>query len=76
MSGDEDETIRQYRAKNPTFPHESTADQNFSEGQFEAYRELGYHIGNGLFRENERVDDYDQFTGWFERQEQALTPRG
>ena len=25
------------------FPHESTADQFFSESQFESYRALGYH---------------------------------
>ncbi len=43
--GDEDEVITQYRSKNTAFPHESTADQFFDEGQFEAYRALGEHIG-------------------------------
>ena len=37
--------IREYRTANPSFPHESTADQMFNEGQFEAYRSLGQHIG-------------------------------
>ena len=37
--------IVNYRNKNPAFPHETTADQMFSEGQFEAYRSLGQHIG-------------------------------
>lgn len=32
-----------YHASHPSFPHESTVDQWFSESQFEAYRELGYH---------------------------------
>ena len=45
FTGDEDELIRQYRSVNPLFPHQSTADQFFSEGQFEAYRSLGQHIG-------------------------------
>lgn len=45
ITGDEDEVIKHYRNKNPSFPHESTADQFFGEGQFEAYRSLGQHIG-------------------------------
>jgi len=45
LTGDEDEVIREYRHKSPLFPHESTADQFFTEGQFEAYRSLGQHIG-------------------------------
>jgi hypothetical protein len=44
-TGDEDEAIGEYRHRNPSFPHESTADQFFNEGQFEAYRSLGQHIG-------------------------------
>jgi len=45
VTGDEDEVIHEYRQANPAFPHESTADQMFNEGQFEAYRSLGQHIG-------------------------------
>lgn len=44
MTGNEDVVINQYRDSNPSFPHESTADQFFDEGQFEAYRSLGQHI--------------------------------
>lgn len=29
----------------PDFPHQSTADQQFDEAQFECYRSLGQHIG-------------------------------
>ena len=47
FTGDEDEVVVEYRNRNPTFPHESTADQFFDEGQFEAYRALGQHIGEG-----------------------------
>ncbi len=44
-TGDENEVIGEYRHSHPAFPHESTADQWFDEGQFEAYRALGQHIG-------------------------------
>ena len=36
--------VRSYAADHPAFPHESTADQWFSESQLEAYRALGAHI--------------------------------
>jgi hypothetical protein len=50
MTGNETEFLQKYRAKHPTFPHESTADQLFDEAQFEAYRVLGEHVGEELFR--------------------------
>ena len=43
MTGDEPEDVMQYRAAQPHFPHETTADQWFGESQFESYRALGYH---------------------------------
>jgi hypothetical protein len=51
ITGDEDEFIRGYKAKNDAFPHESTTDQFFTEEQFEAYRRLGEHIANDAVRE-------------------------
>jgi len=36
--------VRAYKAANPAFPHDSMADQFFSESQFESYRRLGEHI--------------------------------
>lgn len=33
-----------YKAQNPAYPDQSTADQFFDEAQFEAYRELGYRL--------------------------------
>lgn len=33
--------VRNYAADNPTFPHQTTADQFFEEAQFESYRVLG-----------------------------------
>ena len=41
MVGNESPDITTYKATNPEFPHESTADQWFSESQTESYRLLG-----------------------------------
>jgi hypothetical protein len=51
LTGNEGEFIRRYRFDEPAFPHHSTADQFFSESQFEAYRSLGEHVGDKLFLE-------------------------
>ena len=44
FTGDESEVVREYRHRNPSFPHQSTSDQAFDENQSEAYRALGEHI--------------------------------
>lgn len=44
FSGDENELIKEYRNRKNAFPHESTMDQLFDRGQFEAYRSLGQHV--------------------------------
>ena len=49
LTGNEGEYLRRYRLDEPTFPHHSTADQFFSESQFEAYRSLGEHVGEKMF---------------------------
>ncbi|MDQ6612294.1 MAG: hypothetical protein M3Y64_07670, partial [Gemmatimonadota bacterium] len=41
---DEPPDVYNYAKSAPAFPHESTADQFFSESQFESYRALGMHI--------------------------------
>jgi hypothetical protein len=38
----ESKDIYNYAQTNPTFPHQTTADQWFSESQFESYRQLGF----------------------------------
>lgn len=43
LTGDEPADVRQYQAAHGDFPHQSTADQWFSESQFESYRTLGLH---------------------------------
>ncbi len=57
ITGDEDVSIAQYRSGHPAFPHESTADQFYSEDQFESYRMLGQHIVRKSFRGNLPGDD-------------------
>jgi hypothetical protein len=49
LTGNEGEFIKRYRLDEPAFPHHSTANQFFTEAQFEAYRSLGEHIGEKLF---------------------------
>ena len=58
VTGDENLIIADYRAAQPKFPHESTADQFFNEHQFESYRALGEHIG-------ERLLEMKEFTALF-----------
>jgi len=49
LTGNEGEFIRRYQLDEPAFPHQSTADQFFTEAQFEAYRSLGEHVGDRMF---------------------------
>ena len=51
LTGDEPADLRNYAVNNPSFPHDSTADQFFTQDQFESYRALGYHIGREVFAE-------------------------
>jgi hypothetical protein len=44
IHGTEPQDVLSYAAAQDTFPHETTADQFFSESQFESYRALGRHI--------------------------------
>lgn len=43
LNGTEPKDVFNYKSVHPEFPHESTADQWFSESQFESYRALGAH---------------------------------
>ena len=59
--GDEPPDIYEYFKRSKTFPHESTADQFFSESQFESYRMLGAHTMEILCKEC--GGDFRRFTG-------------
>jgi predicted acylesterase/phospholipase RssA len=42
-----------YKAVHPDFPDQTTADQFFDEAQFEAYRHLGYSVGEAVLGDDE-----------------------
>jgi hypothetical protein len=48
--GTEGAGIVSYATAHPTFPHETTTDQWFTESQFESYRSLGLEITNAVLR--------------------------
>ncbi|MGA2889398.1 MAG: patatin-like phospholipase family protein [Terracidiphilus sp.] len=73
MTGDEDVSIAQYRSSHLSFPHESTANQFYSEDQFESYRKLGLHIVRSSFKGNLPGDDPQMIA---ERMADVLTPAG
>ena len=51
LSGNEPTDIKQYKAQNHAFPHESTGDQWYSESQFESYRKLGQHVAKQVLQQ-------------------------
>jgi len=57
--------VRSYAEVSKTFPHESTADQFFSESQFESYRRLGYFFTSGLGGDFDARDHADNPVGRF-----------
>jgi len=56
LTGDEPADVLNYQTGHPTFPHQSTADQWFTESQFESYRRLGQHVVEALFAGPEDED--------------------
>jgi hypothetical protein len=54
FTGDETDYVLDYKKRYPTFPHETTGDQFFSEEQFEVYRSLGFHMIDGFFSGSDR----------------------
>lgn len=55
VTGDERDYVLDYKRRYPSFPHEQTSDQFFTEEQFEVYRALGFHAVNGFLS---RKDDF------------------
>ena len=51
IRGDETGDVLNYERQNHDFPHESTADQWFSESQFESYRALGEQEMSKILKE-------------------------
>lgn len=62
LTGDEQPDVIGYHAEHPEFPHQTTADQWFTEAQFESYRRLGYHIADSaLGSVREKAKDRGKF---------------
>ncbi len=63
LDGTEPIDIQQYQTINKDFPHETTADQMYSETQFESYRSLGFHIIDTICRaeSNLKCEDFNKF---------------
>jgi hypothetical protein len=48
LTGTEDADLYNFAVRFPSFPHDATADQAFSDAQFESYRRLGLLSGEDL----------------------------
>jgi len=59
--GNEPRDVYNYAIAHPAFPHESTADQFFTESQFESYRMLGSHIMETVCGPGKNPIDFDEF---------------
>jgi hypothetical protein len=55
ITGDESPDVINYQREHPDFPHQTTADQWFTESQFESYRRLGQHVVEQLCKPIERI---------------------
>ena len=60
LTGDEKSYILDYKRRYAAFSHETTADQFFSEEQFELYHALGFHMVDGFF---DGTDEFSYFVG-------------
>lgn len=68
LTGNEGEFIRRLKSDEPSFPHHPTANQFFTEVQFEAYRALGEHVGDKMFLPSITGvgdDPYVNIEAWF-----------
>lgn len=74
LTGDEPIDDQAYSAGNKEFPHQSTADQWFSESQFESYRKLGEHVALKVFGAVDRAPATLSREDLFVRLSQAWFP--
>jgi len=52
-------SLLSYAAQHPVFPHDSTGDQWFDDGQFTAYTQLGRELGRVVKRVRQRPASHD-----------------
>jgi hypothetical protein len=62
LNGTEPADVFNYAKLHPTFPHESTGNQLYSEAQFESYRALGSHVVDTI--SNIPPDSVRQLLAW------------
>lgn len=74
LTGDEPGDILNYKKEHSAFPHDTTANQWFTESQFESYRRLGQHVAYSIF-EPARPETND-CAGLRQREAYFLTLRG
>ena len=60
ITGDEPADVEEYRSEHSEFPQQSTAQQFFSESQFESYRRLGLHVANKTLHDFEPGSDLEE----------------
>jgi hypothetical protein len=78
--GDEPRDIYEYFTRSKAFPHESTADQFFSESQFESYRMLGLYTIQNLCKNSvtnfpefiDEIQEHLKSSSYFEAASRAL----
>ena len=79
MTGVEPAYVLDYQKDCPSFPHETTGDQFFSEEQFEAYRALGLSAAETLFKppffqSKEAGEKHVTINAWFKKLVAGLLP--
>ncbi len=67
LTGGEPADVLNYAKAHQDFPHQATADQWFTESQFESYRRLGQHIIETIFEKEEVAEQADQHEAFKER---------
>ena len=70
LVGDEPADLLAYKLQHDTFPQDPTANQWFTETQFESYRRLGHHIAMTAIRpalkpDRDQVKERDEIAGLF-----------
>jgi hypothetical protein len=68
LTGDEPADVLNYQTGHTSFPHETTADQWFTESQFESYRRLGQHVVEQLLE-----DLVDEVKGGYDSGKEAAS---
>jgi hypothetical protein len=80
LVGDEPADLLTYKLKYPVFPQDSTANQWFTETQFEAYRRLGHHVAMtgiqpALSPQKDKFGGFDKLEDLFDRMYAIWYPR-